>query len=96
MTTTTILWAYFALLMAGGLMGFIKAKSKASLIMSVAFAIPIAFCALGKLPLLVAEILIGFLLVFFGMRFIKGRKMMPGGMMTIASAIALGLLLLRK
>ena len=33
-TTVIILWVYIALLIAGGLMGFIKAKSKASIIVS--------------------------------------------------------------
>lgn len=90
MTPNIVLWIYIALLVAGGLMGFLKAKSKMSLIMSLAFAVPLALCALEILKVnYLADALIGVLLVFFGMRFVKGRKFMPGGLMSIASVLAL-------
>ena len=96
MNTTTVLWIYIAFLVIGGLIGFLKAKSKMSLIMSLAFAIPLALSALGKLNVqYLPEILIGFLLVFFGMRFAKSKKLMPAGLMTILSAVALILLLVK-
>ncbi len=77
-------------------MGFIKGKSKVSLIASVAFAIPLALCALGtiKQPI-VPKILIGLLLVVFGMRLAKTKKFMPSGMMLVISALALGALLVK-
>jgi uncharacterized membrane protein (UPF0136 family) len=91
-----ILWVYIVLLLVGGLMGFIKAKSKASLIMSVLFAAALALCALGKIqnPPHLAEFLVGFLLVFFGVRFAKGKKFMPSGLMLVLSAAVLAALLL--
>ncbi len=90
MTPNIVLWIYIALLIAGGLMGFLKAKSKMSLIMSLAFAVPLALCALDILKVYyLADAIIGVLLVFFGMRFVKGRKFMPGGLMSIASVLAL-------
>lgn len=90
MNPTTVLWIYIAFLVAGGLMGFIKAKSKMSLIMSLAFAIPLALCAMDKLQVrYLPEILIGFLALFFGMRFMKSKKFMPNGLMTILSIAAL-------
>ncbi len=90
MTWNLVLWIYVVLLVAGGIMGFVKAGSKASLISSLAFGIPISLCAAGiiRVPY-VAEALIGFLLVFFGMRFFKGRKFMPAGLMTILSGLVL-------
>jgi uncharacterized membrane protein (UPF0136 family) len=76
-------------------MGLLKAGSKASLIASVAFAVPLALAALGvfggaSAP--VAKCIVGFLLLFFGMKFARGRRFMPAGMMTILSVITLVLL----
>jgi len=90
MTPNLVLWIYTALLALGGLMGFMKAKSKPSLLMSLAFAIPLALIAAGVLNVrYLADILITVLLLFFTMRYIKGRKFMPAGMMMIASGLAL-------
>jgi uncharacterized membrane protein (UPF0136 family) len=87
-----ILIIYVVLLIAGGLVGFLKAKSKPSLIMSSVFALLLIIAEFviprGKL---VADILIFVLLIFFGMRFARGRKFMPAGLMVILSAGALAL-----
>lgn len=86
-----ILWIYVVLLVAGGLVGFLKAKSKMSLIMSVAFAIPLALSLLLHWPALFSLGLLGFLSLFFGMRFAKSRKLMPAGLMTALSVATLAL-----
>lgn len=91
----TILWVYIVLLLAGGLMGFIKAKSKVSLITSALFAALLALCATGVIkPFYIADILVGLLLVVFGIRFAKGKKFMPSGLMLGLSAAMLAALLL--
>jgi uncharacterized membrane protein (UPF0136 family) len=91
---TIVLWVYTALLVLGGLMGFLKAGSKISLITSVAFAIPLALCALKVIPPFpTAPVLAGILAVVFGMRFAKGKKFMPSGLMLGLSAVTLALLL---
>ena len=91
MNPTTVLWIYIAFLVLGGLMGFLKAKSKMSLIMSLVFAVPLALCALDilKSPTWLADGLLIFLLIFFGLRFAKSKKIMPNGLMTMLSVLAL-------
>jgi uncharacterized membrane protein (UPF0136 family) len=89
MTSTIILWVYIALLVVGGLIGFLKAGSKASIITSAIFGVLLALSALGIFSSSVALVLIGFLAVFFGMRFAKGKKFMPAGMMALLSFLAL-------
>jgi uncharacterized membrane protein (UPF0136 family) len=86
---TIILWVYIAMLVAGGLMGFIKAGSKASLIASVAFAIPLTLAAVGIVPAMVADICLILLLIVFGKKYAKGKKFMPSGLMSILSIVAL-------
>ncbi len=88
----TVLWVYIALIMAGGLMGLIKAGSKASLIASSIFSILLALFALNVLPFQYCWIVVLVLVLFFGKRFLKGRKFMPSGLMAVLSLIVLALL----
>ncbi len=89
-----ILWVYIVLLLAGGLMGFLKAGSKISLITSAIFAAALASCAVFLIPFdPYAPILVGILVVVFGIRFAKGKKFMPSGLMLALSAIMLAVLL---
>jgi uncharacterized membrane protein (UPF0136 family) len=93
----TVLWVYIVLLLAGGVMGMVKAGSKISLITSSIFALLLALCALGIIrPFYVADVFVGLLLVVFGMRFAKGKKFMPSGLMVGLSAVVLAVLLLAK
>lgn len=86
---TVTLWIYIALLLAGGLMGFIKGKSKASLIASSLFAVPLILAALGVIPPFAGDFTLFVLLAFFAIRFIKGRKFMPNGLMLAATIVAI-------
>ena len=97
---TVYLWVYIVLLVAGGLMGFLKGKSKISLLMSGAFAVVLALCALnvihgsvalGKVMLDAADITLLVLLVFFGMRFLRSKKFMPMGMLAVLTVVTLAL-----
>ena len=83
MRPEVILWIYIVLLVIGGLIGFLKAKSKISLLTSVAFAIVLSICALDILPIEVSWGILSFLALFFLIRFLKNKKFMPGGMMTL-------------
>ena len=94
MTPSIILWIYIVLLVLGGLMGFIKAKSKPSLIASVAFAVALSACQLvGRLGELHGpDILLVLLLIVFAMRLAKTRKFVPSGLMIVLTALTLVLL----
>lgn len=93
------LGVYALLLAVGGIMGFIKAGSRPSLISGlvsslaalVALGLALGGSAFGfPLGLLLAAALF----VFFGYRYAtKGRKFMPGGLMAIVSLVVLGVLI---
>jgi uncharacterized membrane protein (UPF0136 family) len=93
--------AIYALLLAvGGVIGFVKARSRPSLIAGVASAVA-ALMALGLslmgirfgLPLGMTLAIV--LFVFFGYRYaLRGRKFMPSGLMAVVSLVVLGVLIL--
>ncbi len=82
-----LLWIFIALLVAGGLMGFLKAKSKASLIASMGSAIPLALVALGQWPGTVAVGVLIVLQAVFFIRLRKTGKFMPSGMLLGVSVL---------
>jgi len=93
MNPTTVLWAYIVLLVAGGVMGFVKAGSKMSLLTSLAFAAVLALCNANVVQVKhLTDIILAILIVFFGMRFAKGKKFMPMGLMAILTVLTLALL----
>ena len=79
----TILWIYILLLIAGGLMGYIKAKSKASVIASSISALPLILVGLKILPSSLASILLAVLLILFGTKYIRSGTFIPSGIMCI-------------
>jgi uncharacterized membrane protein (UPF0136 family) len=85
-------FALLVLLVIGGLIGFLKAGSKVSLIMSACFAAVLALCAIGVLnvPHLI-DILLAALLIVFAMRLAKTKKFMPAGLMLVLTIAALAL-----
>ncbi|MGV3772066.1 MAG: TMEM14 family protein [Verrucomicrobiales bacterium] len=92
MNAHIILWIYIALLLLGGVMGFVKAKSKASLIASSIFAVILALFNLNILPFNQYWIVLVFLMLFFSYRFAKTKKIMPNIMMVILTIITLALI----
>ena len=92
MSPNKVLWIYIILLVIGGLIGFFKAKSQVSLVMSVGFAAALSLCAAGIIfQYYVADILLAALLVVFAMRLTKTKKFMPAGMMLVITLAALAL-----
>jgi len=92
MSPNKILWIYIVLLVIGGLIGYFKAKSPVSLIMSVVFAVALSLCASGIIfKEYVADIFLAALMVVFVMRLTKTKKFMPAGMMLVITLITLAL-----
>ena len=87
-----VLWIYIVLLVIGGLIGYLKAGSKPSLIASTAFAAALILCALRVIfYAYVADLLLAALLVVFALRLSKTRKFMPAGLMLVLTVLALAL-----
>lgn len=90
MKPETVLWLYLVVLLAGGIFGFVKAKSRISLISALVFGALIALAALGKLGTIWAgDIILTILVGVFAQRFGKTRKFMPAGLMVVLSIAAL-------
>jgi uncharacterized membrane protein (UPF0136 family) len=88
-----VFWIYVVLLLVGGLIGFFKAKSKVSLIMSAVAAALLVLTRthLFSQPVIVANVIMAALLVVFAIRLAKTKKFMPGGLMLVVTVVALAL-----
>ena len=91
----TVLWIYIVLLLVGGLMGFLKAGSKVSLVSSSVFAAVLILTQTGifkpSVSLILVNVLLAALLVVFAVRLAKTKKFMPGGLMLVLTILALAL-----
>ena len=92
----TVLWVYIVLLLVGGMIGYLKGKSQVSLVMSAAFAAGLVLCAVKGIFELgfrnnLANILMAALLLVFAIRLAKTKKLMPAGLMLLATIAALAL-----
>ena len=92
--SNTVLWIYIALLLVGGLIGFLKGKSKVSLITAAAFAALLALTTLRSVfqpgfARDLANVILAVLIVVFALRLAKTKKFMPGGFMLVMTIAAL-------
>jgi len=100
MTVTWIFYIYAILLVLGGVMGFVKAKSRPSLISGLVtgvISLLIGFFSLKNMGVaLTLGVLLGIGLgIFFAYRFADTRKPMPALFMAIMSfMVALGALVI--
>src|SRR5690349_9586501 len=93
MKPETILWIYIVLLVIGGLIGFLKAKSRISLVSSIIFAVVLGFVAIDNpKPVFSVEWswgILSFLALIFFIRFLRTKKFMPAGMMLLVTAVTI-------
>ncbi len=83
---------YAVLMLLGGIMGFVKGKSKASLIAGVGSAVAMIGCFLifsqnTQNSLIGAIVVTGALDAVFAVRLQKTKKFMPSGILLIITAI---------
>lgn len=84
---------YGSVVVLGGLVGYVKAKSQVSLLMGLAsgMALLAAWLICGKTPLTglgLANLVALVLLVVFVIRFVRTRAFMPAGLMMLFSGAA--------
>jgi uncharacterized membrane protein (UPF0136 family) len=89
MNADTVLWVYIVLLVLGGVMGYVKARSSVSLYTSIGFAAALTLSAVRLLPPVVADWLMALLILVFAIRLAKTRRLMPAGVMVIVTILAL-------
>lgn len=97
----TILFIYSALLLIGGLMGFLKANSLSSLIFGGSFALLLALFTWylerkGKLCLYTTVSLLLVLDLFFSYRFLQTFKFFPSGLFSIINFVIIIITLVSK
>lgn len=100
-TTGWMTLIYALLIFLGGIFGYVKAGSVASLIMGVGFAAILGISAFimfngKKYGWQIAVAATSLLTLFFIYRFAISFKFMPAGLMSVISIIVLALLLFRK
>ncbi|MBE9185877.1 hypothetical protein IQ270_14535 [Microcoleus sp. LEGE 07076] len=86
---------YGALTVVGGIIGYIKAKSQASLISGLISGSLLIFAGSAQLMgqswgLTLAAAISAVLVIVFILRLVKTRKFMPAGMLILASFASLG------
>ena len=85
-----IIWIYIVLLVVGGLIGFLKAGSKASLIVSSVSAAILILCQIGVIfERRMIDIVLAVLLVLFAWRLSESKKFMPAGLMLVLTVVTL-------
>jgi len=90
--------AYGILAMVGGVIGYLKVKSKMSIISGVISGLLLVLGAILQLQghswgLTLAAIVATALVIIFAIRLAKTRKFMPAGMMMVAGVASLGIML---
>ena len=89
--------AYGVLAVVGGIMGYVQAQSKASLISGSISGLLLIVAGVMQLQgqaagLTLATVVTSVLVIVFAIRLIKTRKFMPAGLMSLLGIVSLGLM----
>jgi uncharacterized membrane protein (UPF0136 family) len=100
-TTAILVWVYGVLVLAGGVMGFVKARSKPSLISGVVFGVLLVADGFWMFyepykGMMLALGLPAMLAAMMGVRWAVTRKFMSAGLMFVLSLLALVLIFLTR
>ena len=91
--TAIEVWVYGVIMILGGIAGFVRVGSKASLISGVGFGLALLASGFGvwqgsQDSLLGAIVIALLLVVLFAIRYVKKRRFMPAGMLAVLSVVA--------
>ena len=89
--------AYGILALVGGIIGYVQAQSKASLISGIISGLLLIIGGVMQLQgqqggLVLATVITAVLVIVFAIRLIKTRKFMPAGLMSLLGVVSLGLM----
>jgi uncharacterized membrane protein (UPF0136 family) len=89
--------AYGVLAVVGGIIGYVQAQSKASLISGSISGLLLIVAGVMQLQgqvagLTLATVITSVLVIVFAIRLIKTRKFMPAGLMSLLGVVSLGLM----
>ncbi|WP_009634366.1 TMEM14 family protein [Synechocystis sp. PCC 7509] len=89
--------AYGVLALIGGIIGYVQAQSKASLISGSISGLLLIVAGVMQLQgqeagLILATVITSVLLIVFAIRLTKTRKFMPAGLMSLLGIVSLGLM----
>lgn len=92
-TTAMEIWVYGAIMILGGIMGYLKVGSKASLLSGVGMGLALLASGYGvwqgsRDSLIVSVVIAALLVALFAIRLAKTRRFMPLGMLAILSLAA--------
>ena len=92
--TAIIIWAYGVLMAVGGVIGYLKVRSKASLLAGVGFGLMLVASGYGvwqgsRDSLVASAIMAALLVAIFAVRLTKTRRFMPAGVLAVLSLAAL-------
>jgi len=89
--------AYGILALVGGIIGYVQAQSKASLVSGSISSLLLILGGVMQLQgqawgLILASVVTAVLVIVFVIRFAKTRKFMPAGLMIVLGLVALGVM----